>query len=27
MEQGNESFKVIAIALYDKLLESGIIND
>lgn len=27
MEQGNESFKVIAIALYDVLLEKGIIND
>jgi len=27
MEQGNESFKVIAIALYDTLLEKGIVND
>jgi hypothetical protein len=27
MEQGNESFKVIAIALYDVLLEKGIVND
>lgn len=27
MEQGNESFKVIAIAMYDALLEKGIIND
>jgi hypothetical protein len=27
MEQGNESFKVISIALYDVLLEKGIIND
>lgn len=27
MEQGNESFKVIAIAMYDALLEKGIVND
>jgi hypothetical protein len=27
MEQGNESFKVIAISLYDKLLESGVLKD